>query len=357
MFNSSSTDNETDQQSANTNTATAACPATTPAPDDRSTASLSNLLNTSSSDALVPISARVSSAQVAALIDAKPLSPPAKRRIRRNGRVACLPKHARDVVNRMLWNGIAYKNIVEAVSELGFTITERNVSSWATGGHAEWRIEQEAVLQNRLDQDHLIDLLRRDGAPELSEVGLQAASTHLSQLLLRKLAQGDDPEANLKNYSQIIDMLCRLRRETSASQEQRDDERRRLGPEYDPARVKEEEELNAIEFERDYSNPPSGSGLAKPAEPPFLLPIPTASFNAEEHRQQRQDAQLAYLRQETEQIRRLKAKLAPASHGSQPASPTLSATAPAPAAPSQSASPPQSTNGLDAQSAASEAVR
>jgi hypothetical protein len=357
MINSSAIDNEPDHQSANTNTPTAACPARTLVPDDSSTASLSNLLNAPPSDVLAPISAPVSSAEDTALVDAKPLSPPAKRRIRRNGRVACLPKHARDVVNRMLWNGIPYKNIVEAVSELGFTITERNVSSWATGGHVEWCLEQEAVLQNRLDQDQLTDFLRRDCAPELSEVGLQAASTHLSQLLLRKLAQDDDPEANLKNYSQIIDMLCRLRRETSASQKQRDDERRRLGPEYDPARVKEEEELNAIEFERYYSNPPSDSSLAKPDEPPFLLPIPTASFNAEENRQRRQDAQLAYLRQETEQIRRLKAKLAPANNGSQPASPTPSAAAPSSAVPSQSPSPSQNTNGPAGQSAASEAVR
>jgi hypothetical protein len=319
--------NETAHQSANNHTATPARPAVTLAPDDRSTASLGILLSAPSPAPLVPISAPVSSSQAATLIDAKPLSPPAKRKIRRNGRVACLPKHARDVVNRMLSNGIAYKNIVQAVSELGYTITERNISNWATGGHLEWRLEQEAVLQNRLDQDHLVDFLRREGGPELSEVGLQAASTHLSQHLLRKLAQGGDPEANLKNYSQIVDILCRLRRETSASQRERDDGRRRLGPEYEPARVKEEEEVNAIEFERECSNPPSDSGLAKPVEPPFLLPIPTASFNAEENRQERQDAELAQLKQRAEALKRLKATLGAAKRPSQP----TPATVPSPA--------------------------
>ena len=272
-----------------------------------STASLSSLLDTTTSSPapLVPISAPVSSSEAAALVDARPLSPPAKRKIRRNGRVACLPKQARDVVNRMLSNGLAYKNIVGAIGEIGYTLTERNVSNWATGGYLEWRLEQEAVLQNRLDQDHLVDFLRRDGAPELSEVGLQAASSHLSQLLLRKLSQDADPEANLNNYSHIIDLLCRLRREVSASQKERDDERRRLGPEFEPARVKEEEEVDAIECERFYSDPPSGSTLPKPAEPPFLLPIPTASFNAEENALERRRAEIQQVKERTERIARI----------------------------------------------------
>src|SRR6266436_4069652 len=128
---------------------------------------------------------RVSSGQAPALIDAKPLPPPAQpRKIRRNGRVASLPRLQRDMVNRMLWNAVPYKNIVAALDETGYTVTERNISNLATGGYLEWGFEQEHVLQNRLDQDYLLDFLRRDDAPELPEVGLQAAATRLSQVLL-----------------------------------------------------------------------------------------------------------------------------------------------------------------------------
>src|SRR5438477_11726167 len=59
---------------------------------------------------------------------------------RRKGRVACLPKLQRDMVNRMLDNGVPYKNIVAALEEAGFTVTERNISNWATGGYLEWRL-------------------------------------------------------------------------------------------------------------------------------------------------------------------------------------------------------------------------
>ncbi|MEY2430026.1 MAG: hypothetical protein QOJ40_2911, partial [Verrucomicrobiota bacterium] len=231
--------------------------------------------------------------QAAALINARPLpSQCPKRRIRRNGRVASLPKIQRDMVNRMIWNGVPYKNIVAALDDAGFTLIERNISNWATGGHLEWRLEQEAVLNSRLDQDHLLDFLRRDDAPELPEVGLQAAATRLSQVLLQKLARADDPEANLDNYSRMIDLLCRLNREIAATQTQRDDARRTLGPEYDPVRVKDADQVGAIENERSFSDPDSDSGFKKPAVPPFLPPIPTATVLAEQAREEQHEIQL-----------------------------------------------------------------
>jgi hypothetical protein len=256
----------------------------------------------------------VSSGQAAALIAAKPLPPPAQpRKIRRNGRVASLPRIQRDIVNHMLWNAVPYKNIVAALNEAGFTITERNISNWATGGYLEWRLEQEHVLQNRLDQDHLLDFLRRDDAPELPEVGLQAAATRLSQVLLQKLARADDPEAHLDNYSRLVDLLCRLNREIAATQKQRDDSRRTLGPEYDPARVKEEEQLSAIENERFFSNPPPGSSLGRPSVPPAQPPIPTASLMAQEASQERAEAEIERLKRSTAMLKALFPKTAPVS--------------------------------------------
>src|SRR2546423_255089 len=147
-----------------------------------------------------------------------PPAPTGHRKIRRNGRVACLPKIQRDMVNHMLWNAVPYKNIVAAVDEEGYAVTERQISSWATGGYLEWSLAQEHVVQNRLDQDHMLDFLRREDAPELPEVGLQAAATRLSQVLLQKLARADDPEAQIDNYSKLVDLLVRLNREIGVTQ-------------------------------------------------------------------------------------------------------------------------------------------
>jgi hypothetical protein len=69
------------------------------------------------------------------VIDAKPLPAAIQhRKTRRNGRVASLPKLQRDMVNRMIWNSVPYKNIVAALDEAGFNLTERNIPNWATGG-------------------------------------------------------------------------------------------------------------------------------------------------------------------------------------------------------------------------------
>ncbi|MEY2429405.1 MAG: hypothetical protein QOJ40_2290 [Verrucomicrobiota bacterium] len=252
------------------------------------------------------------------VIDAKPLTPagsgamsPATRapnKSRRKGRVASLPKVQRDMVNHMLWNGIAYKNIVAALDDAGFTLIERNISNWATGGYIEWRLEQEAVLDNRLNQDHLLDFLRRDDASELPEVGLQAAATRLSQVLMQKLAHADDPEANLDNYSKLIDLVCRLNRELATTQKQRDDGRRTLGREHDPVFVKDVEQVNAIEMERSYSNPCSESELPRPAVPPLLPQIPTATFLAEQAAEERHDREIARLKHTNELMKKLTQK-------------------------------------------------
>ena len=221
--------------------------------------------------------------QAPAVIDATVLPDTVQhRKSRRTGRVASLPKLQRDMVNHMIWNGVPYKNIVAALDEAGFSVTERNISNWTTGGYLEWRFEHELVLQNRLDQDHLVDHLRRDDASALPETGLQAAATRLSQILLQKTARADNVEANLESFSRMVDVLCRLNREIATLQKQRDDSRRSLGRAFDPARIKENEEFSAIEHERFYSNPPSDSGLAKPDVPPLLPPVPTSTALAQD---------------------------------------------------------------------------
>ena len=280
---------------------------------------------------LVPISAPVSSTEAAAMINARPLPKLAQpRKIRRHGRVASLPKLQRDMVNRMLWNGVPYKNISVAIGEAGFTITERNISNWATGGYLEWRLEQEAVLQNRLNQDHLVDFLRRDDAQELPEVGLQAAATRLSQLLLQKLAHAEDPESHIEGYTKLIDLLCRLNREIAATQKSRDDSRRSLGPEHDPARIKDVEQFDAIRYERFYSDPEEDSGLPKPAVPPLLPATPTSSILADQARQEEMDAETERVERQTELLRTALGKKAPPTAGQSSTPALLNPTTPSP---------------------------
>jgi hypothetical protein len=144
---------------------------------------------------------------------------PKPRKHRRNGNIARLPKLERDLVNQMLSDGATYPNIVEALDEVGRTVTARNVSNWARGGYLDWLKDQEQVLENRARQDSLVDLLREQDASQLPEVGLQFAATTLSELLVKP----GNLEADLDKYLRVIRTLCRLSREIFRLQKYRDD--------------------------------------------------------------------------------------------------------------------------------------
>ena len=133
-----------------------------------------------------------------------------------------------------------------------------------------------------LDCPHRCQLLKGERTP------IYAEDAYL--VLLQKLAHANDPEANLDNYTKLIDLLCRLNREISTTQKQRDDSRRTLGREYDPVLVKDEEAIEAIQNERFFSHPPSDSGLSGPAVAPALPPIPTATSMAAQAREERECA-------------------------------------------------------------------
>jgi hypothetical protein len=128
---------------------------------------------------------------------------------------------------------------------------------------------------------------------------------------MQKLAHADDPEANLDNYTKMIDLLCRLNREIAATQKQRDASSRTLGKEHDPVLVKDVEQVGAIEMERYYSNPDPDSNLKRPEVPPLLPQIPTATFLAEDAREEEQAAELARVKRSTAMLQKLLQKETP----------------------------------------------
>src|SRR6516165_7400573 len=132
---------------------------------------------------------------------------------RRNGKVASLPKPQRDLVNHMLEDGAAYKEIVAALAQLGHSVSARNISNWYQGGHQDWLLHQERLAANRIREEAVLDILTNDTAIDLPAAGLQIAATHLCQLLLAAHPENADPESGLNNYIRVANALCRITRQ------------------------------------------------------------------------------------------------------------------------------------------------
>jgi len=183
---------------------------------------------------------------------------------RRNGRIARLPKLERDMVNRMLQNGVPYPNIVAALGELGITVTERNISNWKTrGGYREWTFAQECALETRLHQDAIVDLLRHEDASHIPEVGLQLAATYLSQFLLKPESR-QELETDPDKLTPVVANLCRLSKEIHKLQKSRDGSAKALDRQNAPERVKRENEELLPSLMEVYGT----KKLVSPARPP-----------------------------------------------------------------------------------------
>lgn len=197
----------------------------------------------------------------------------------RNGKIARLPKPVRDVVNRMLSLNIPQERIVHAMDELGIQVTQSNISNWKTrGGYREWCLAQEHATRLRLHQDTLVDLLRRHDAPELPEVGLQAAATQLSRFFLTPDALqllASDP----KEYERRVSMLGRISTQLKTLQHSRDGAAKALGPGHDPDRIRAETNGSLARLTNSYTSKIGES--AKDPDIPHrnLLPKPADLFS------------------------------------------------------------------------------
>ena len=186
-------------------------------------------------------------------------SPPQPAEIRRtrNGKIARLAKPERDMVNRMIFNNVPHERIVLALECCGVKVTRRNISNWKTrGGYREWRLAQEHALQTQLHQDNLVDLLRRERASELPEVGLQAAATQLTQFFLKPEAAQllcSDP----KEYNRRLAMLGKVAVQLKALQQYRDDCAKGLGYKQDPEHIRQKTEEQLEDLREMYSGAPS----------------------------------------------------------------------------------------------------
>jgi hypothetical protein len=103
---------------------------------------------------------------------------------RRNGKVARLPKAARDKINAMLLDGVPYQEIIRQLGPDGEGLTECNLSNWKSGGHLDYlrtlQLTEALRAKHELAQDLVAHSAEANGAPQAL---LQIIAANLCQLL------------------------------------------------------------------------------------------------------------------------------------------------------------------------------
>lgn len=122
----------------------------------------------------------------------------------RNGKIARLPLHIREQLNRRLQDGqqgrklVAWLNSLPEVRAItaaefgGRSVREQNLSEWKQGGYQDWLALQEArVVTARLDEE--LAACADTGGPPLSETLARWLSVRYA-LATRRLLQTEGPE-------------------------------------------------------------------------------------------------------------------------------------------------------------------
>ena len=134
---------------------------------------------------------------------------------RRNGKIARLPQATRDMINKMLDDGLPYHVIIEELGEAGESLNTQNLTNWKQGGYQDWVKNQALIERTRAQTEFALDLLRQTGD---ADPALVTEACHLVagvQLLHALMDHGDQAVKKLlldkpQTYISILNVICRM---------------------------------------------------------------------------------------------------------------------------------------------------
>ena len=133
----------------------------------------------------------------------------------RTGKIARLPRPVREQLNRRLRDNEPGKRLVAWLNGLpevqgvlvaefaGRAITEQNLSEWKQGGHREWLVQQDVLVQVR-EMVAQADVLRDTAGALTDHLGLVLASRYTAAL-----AKWDgEPKSPIGQELRVLRLFC-----------------------------------------------------------------------------------------------------------------------------------------------------
>jgi hypothetical protein len=140
---------------------------------------------------------------------------PTRPSTRRNGKIARLPKETREMINRMIDDGLPYKVIIDELGETGEGLNLQNLTNWKQGGYQEWVKNQELIERTNAQTEHAIDLMRETGATNAATIAQAANVVGAAQVMQALMYEGDGVLKKMladkpESYIRILNLVCRL---------------------------------------------------------------------------------------------------------------------------------------------------
>ena len=143
------------------------------------------------------------------------LNPQPSANPRRNGKIARLPRETRDMINRMLDDGLPYPVIIDELGEAGEGLNAQNLTNWKQGGYQDYLKVQALIEKIKAQTETAMDILRQTGDIDISKLKKACDQVAAIQLFTFLRQHGDASlrnmvAANPAKFLSILNIVCRL---------------------------------------------------------------------------------------------------------------------------------------------------
>ena len=133
----------------------------------------------------------------------------------RKGKIARLPKAARDMINRMIDDGLPYHVIIDELGEAGEGLNTQNLTNWKQGGYQDYLKIQETIEKIKAQTEAATEILQGVEGIDTAKIMEACRQVAAVQFMEALMEQGDDAIRKAiadepARYFTLLNSVCSL---------------------------------------------------------------------------------------------------------------------------------------------------